>query len=284
MAMEKYDHYLKEAITSYTHALPDSVLKTAIAYALSGTGKRLRPKLMLSLIESQGMDAKPFIHVALALELVHTYSLVHDDLPAMDDDDLRRGQLTTHKKFDEATAILVGDALLSDAFGLIAQTESLDAQTQMQMTQILAQKIGSSGMVYGQILDIASEGQNVTADDLMAINLHKTSYLLEASIMMGALSAGIHDLKPYEILARDLGLLYQIQDDLLEFDSDERTLGKSFSDERRNKPTFVTLLNKEGADALAHDYADRIQEAIQKLHLKETPFESIITSILQRTY
>ncbi len=282
--MEKFDQYLQDAIQSYTHTLPESVLKEAIIYALGGTGKRLRPKLMLALIESKGMDSKPFTSVALALELVHTYSLVHDDLPAMDDDDLRRGQTTTHKKFDEATAILVGDALLSDAFRLVSEANALDDQTKVQMVQILSRKIGSHGMVYGQILDIASEGQKVTSDDLMAINLHKTSYLLEASIMMGALSAGIKDLETYEHCARDLGLLYQIQDDLLEFESDESTLGKSFSDERRDKPTFVTLLGKDGADALASDYAESLHEYIKRLQLEGTPFELIIQSILKRTY
>lgn len=282
--MEKLDSYLNETTQNYIESIPESRLKKAVAYALGGTGKRLRPKLMLSLIESHGMDSKPFLKAALALELVHTYSLVHDDLPAMDDDHLRRGQPTTHIQFDEATAILVGDALLSDAFRLIGETSALDAKAQIQMVQILSEKIGSRGMVYGQILDIASEGQAVTSDDLMKINLHKTSHLLEASILFGAITSQRSPLHAYESLARNLGLLYQIQDDLLEVEGNEATTGKSFSDERRGKPTFITLLGLEKTKALNAAYEKAIQESLVTLHLKGTPSAQLMTTILYRTH
>ena len=282
--MKNVDVLLQETTQSYLDTRPESTLKNAIAYALGGTGKKLRPKLMLSIIQSRGEDMKPYLNAALALELVHTYSLVHDDLPAMDDDDLRRGQATTHIKFDEATAILVGDALLSDAFHLITGAEEIDTEIRLTMVDILSKKIGSSGMVYGQALDIESEGKTLESDDLMAINLHKTSNLLEAAIMMGAVAAQEKSLPAYESLARDLGLLYQIQDDVLEAESDEVTLGKSFSDDRRQKPTFVTLLGKNGAEALRASYAKRLHEKIAGLQLAGTEFERLIEQILKRTY
>jgi Geranylgeranyl pyrophosphate synthase len=152
--MKNVDLWLQETTQSYLDTRPESTLKKAIAYALGGTGKKLRPKLMLSIIQSKGEDMKPYLNAALALELVHTYSLVHDDLPAMDDDDLRRGQPTTHIKFDEATAILVGDALLSDTFHLIASTQEIPTEIRLNMVDILSKKIGSTGMVYGQTLDM----------------------------------------------------------------------------------------------------------------------------------
>lgn len=272
------------SLQNYLAGLPESRLKDAISYALGGTGKKLRPKLMLTLIESFGIDATPFLNAALALEMVHTYSLVHDDLPAMDDDHLRRGQPTTHVKFDEATAILVGDALLSDAFRLITDTEDLSASVQLQMVKMLSQKIGSQGMVYGQILDIASEGQAVTAEDLLAINLHKTANLLEASVLFGALAAHKTPLAPFATLARELGLLYQIQDDVLEAEGDETTLGKSFSDTLRDKPTFVTLLSKNELHSLIRTYQESIRDKMHTLHLIDTPFDTLIRHILHRTY
>ena len=282
--MKNVDFLLQETTDSYLDTRPESTLKKAMTYALGGTGKKLRPKLMLALIQSKGEDIKPYLNAALALELVHTYSLVHDDLPAMDDDDLRRGQATTHIKFDEATAILVGDALLSDAFHLISNTQEIPAEIRLNMVNILSQKIGSTGMVYGQTLDIESEGKTLDSDDLMAINLHKTSNLLEAAILMGAIAAQETSLSAYESLARDLGLLYQIQDDVLETESDESTLGKSFSDDRRKKPTFVTLLGKKGAETLGESYAKSLHQKISDLQLKDSEFERLIEQILKRTY
>lgn len=282
--MKNANVWLTETLDDYIETLPDSPLKKAMAYALGGTGKRLRPKLMLALIESKGLDPTSYLKAALALELVHTYSLVHDDLPAMDDDALRRGQPTTHIQFDEATAILVGDALLSDAFKLIAQTSTLDASTQIQMVDILSRKIGSSGMVYGQILDIASEGQVVTSDDLVKINRHKTANLLEASLLMGALAAGLTPLDAVEDLAKNLGLLYQIQDDLLEVEGSESLAGKSLSDVRRKKPTFITLLGLEKTKALNLTYEKAIQKSLHDLGLEESPFSEIIQTILTRTH
>ncbi len=282
--MENYDIWIDQAIDQYLETLVQSRLKSAIRYALSGTGKRLRPKLMLATIEARGFNAKDYASVALALELVHTYSLVHDDLPAMDDDALRRGQPTTHIQFDEATAILVGDALLSDAFRLISEAAQISPDKQSAMIRILAEKIGSKGMVYGQILDIASENTSGDVAQLMAINTHKTAHLLEAALMMGAIASNESNLERTEQLGRDLGLLYQIQDDLLEATSDEATAGKSFSDDRRKKPTYLTVLGLAKTQAMNDQYYASIQATLKALELEHTVLDELIQTIIHRTY
>ena len=282
--MENYDIWIDQAIDQYLETLVQSRLKSAIRYALSGTGKRLRPKLMLATIEARGFNAKDYASVALALELVHTYSLVHDDLPAMDDDALRRGQPTTHIQFDEATAILVGDALLSDAFRLISEAAQISPDKQSAIIRILAEKIGSKGMVYGQILDIASENTSGDVAQLMAINTHKTAHLLEAALMMGAIASNESNLERTEQLGRDLGLLYQIQDDLLEATSDEATAGKSFSDDRRKKPTYLTVLGLEKTQAMNDQYYASIQASLKALELEHTVLDELIQTIIHRTY
>jgi geranylgeranyl diphosphate synthase type II len=268
----------------YLESMPDSTLKTAIEYALLGTGKLLRPQLMLSLIEAKGMDASLYYQEALALECIHTYSLVHDDLPAMDDDSMRRGKPTVHIAFDEATAILVGDALLSDAFRLITENPQTSSDQKVQLTKTLSNAIGSSGMVLGQTLDIASEGQKVTLQELERMNELKTGKLLEASIVFGAIISGQTPLAPYQKLAYQLGLLYQLQDDLLETLEDEKKLGKSKSDGVRQKPTTVSLLGIEAAQEMIESYHLKIAQSLSELNLQNTPFSKLISVILNRSY
>lgn len=282
--MENIDLMLENAMDAYLSQVPNSRLKDALTYAVLGTGKHLRPKLMLTLIHAKGLRVEDYVEPALALEMVHTYSLIHDDLPAMDDDDLRRGQPTLHKAFDDATAILAGDALLSDAFGLITQCSHLTADLKVKMVRLLAEKIGSHGMVYGQILDIASEKKTVSADDLTQINRFKTAYLLEASILFGALIARVESLEIFEALGRNLGYVYQIQDDLLEVHGTEASLGKSFSDARREKPTFITLLGLEETEKLKAEFVLDITHQLSHVQLNDTPFASLIHNILIRTY
>lgn len=282
--MTKFNELFEQSIQNYLHKLPDSSLKKAMVYALSGTGKRLRPQLMLSLIASRGLSPESFYSLALALECVHTYSLVHDDLPAMDDDSMRRGKPTVHIAFDEATAILVGDALLTDAFSLISEHSGLSSDQKVQLILTLSKAIGSSGMVIGQILDIASEGKNISLNELEKMNHLKTGKLLEASILFGAIVANESSLENYKILAKHLGLLYQLQDDLLETLEDATVLGKSKSDSVRDKPTIVTHLGLEKAQELEKDYHQKIRQSLIKLHLDHTLFSTLIETIIQRSY
>lgn len=282
--MTKFIELFEQSIQNYLNKFPDSSLKKAIAYALSGTGKRLRPQLMLSLIASRGLSPESFYSLALALECVHTYSLVHDDLPAMDDDSMRRGKPTVHIAFDEATAILVGDALLTDAFSLISEHTSLSPDQKVQLITILSNAIGSRGMVLGQVLDIASEGKNVSLNELEEMNQLKTGKLLEASILFGAIVANESSFEDYKMLAHHLGLLYQLQDDLLETLEEATVLGKSKSDTVRNKPTTVTYFGLEKAQELEKDYHQKIRQSLFKLDLEHTLFSTLIETIIQRSY
>lgn len=281
--MKNYDEIIQKALTDYLNTIPESTLKKAISYALEGTGKRLRPKLMLSLIESKKIPSELYGDLALSLELVHTYSLVHDDLPSMDNDDLRRGKPTTHIAFDEATAILVGDALLSDAFRLITENHYLSDKDKNHCIQILSTHIGSKGMVYGQILDIQSENNQPSLELLLEMNELKTARLLQASLLFAGIVTKM-DLDKILILGYELGLLYQIQDDLLEQTTDIKTLGKSKSDDRRNKPTIVSQLGINDANALNERYIAHIENFIDDHDLVYTDFQTLIQQILKRSY
>lgn len=237
---------IQNALKNYINTLENSTLKDGISYALLAGGKRIRPLLMLQVIEHYGFDPNDYVDVAISLELLHTYSLVHDDLPSMDDDTLRRGKPTLHIAFDEATAILVGDALLTDSFQIISSSAILTPIQKVKMIDILSSKTGSKGMVYGQVLDIESEKQLVNLDHLELMYLHKTANLIQASLMMGAVASNaFDDINKWESLGQALGLYFQIQDDILEYTSSPEILGKSKSDDIRKKPTYVSIKGLE---------------------------------------
>jgi farnesyl diphosphate synthase len=221
-------------------------------YSVLGGGKRVRPLLVYASGELTGVAEETLDPVAAAVELIHAYSLVHDDLPAMDDDDLRRGRPTTHRQFDEATAILAGDALQALAFEVLAADPKLAArpQAQVRMLAWLARAAGPAGMVGGQALDMAAEGRQIDERGLERIHRGKTGALIRASIMMpselGLLSGD--ERANLDVFARDIGLVFQIRDDLLAVDQDTATLGKNAgSDSGNEKSTYPSTLGVEGA-------------------------------------
>lgn len=221
-------------------------LRQAMDYSLLAGGKRLRPILCLASCELAGGDTRLALPTACALEMVHTMSLIHDDLPAMDDDDLRRGRPTNHKMFGEAMAILAGDALLCQAFEMVAgHSSDVPAQRLLAVTTALARAAGAPGLVGGQVADLASEGKRVPLETLEFIHLHKTAALLEVSVISGALIAGaaealVADLRRY---ARNIGLAFQIIDDILDVTADSATLGKTAGkDLLTEKSTYPALL------------------------------------------
>jgi len=189
-------------------------------------------------------------HVATAIELIHTYSLIHDDLPAMDDDDLRRGQPTLHKAYDEATAILVGDGLQARAFELIADAPELSAERKVNIIKVLAQASGLRGMVGGQYIDIASTGKDLSLEELQAMHALKTGALIRAALAMGGIAAGAtaEQLAALDEYGRHIGLAFQVVDDILDVEGDTATLGKTGGkDGEANKPTYVKLMGLDGA-------------------------------------
>ncbi|MDY2780088.1 MAG: farnesyl diphosphate synthase [Bulleidia sp.] len=250
--MNKFENYLNEKIDSLT----PSVTREAMRYSLLAGGKRLRPQMVFSVIEGYHLNKEISYDYAAALEMIHTYSLIHDDLPSMDNDDLRRGKPTCHKQFDEATAILAGDGLLTYAFEVLAKA---DLPYNALAVQILARCAGSSGMVLGQTLDM-HEDNRVDYKALEDIYKYKTGCLFSAALMLGALASNKVDdktLSTWDSIGNKIGIAFQIQDDLLDVRMDSAALGKSNSDIRNEKVTAVSLLGEEQAEKLMNElYAE----------------------------
>ncbi len=238
----------------------------AMLYSLEAGGKRIRPVLVLEFCRLCGGRIEDAITPAVALEMIHTFSLIHDDLPAMDDDDYRRGRKSCHKAFDEATAILAGDALSIHAFSVIAEDEKLTAETKVKLMQILGETSGYKGMIGGQIIDMANEkSECVDEENLRAMCAGKTGALLRCACMMGCVSAGADDetIALAERYGACTGLAFQIVDDILDVTSTTEVLGKPVgSDRESGKTTFATLLGVEKAQTLA---AELTNEAISIL-------------------
>ena len=264
-------------------------LASAMRYSLLGGGKRLRPVLCLMAAEACGAPWREAISAACALEMVHTYSLIHDDLPAMDDDDLRRGRPTCHKAFDEATAILAGDGLLTLAFELVAGGTK-PAAAAAECVRILAAASGPSGMVGGQMADLeaedrAGEGLDGSASELEAIHRRKTGALLRAPLEMGAVIAGAPDAWR-EALAqygRAVGLAFQIVDDVLDVEGDEAKLGKRVGkDSGHGKWTYPRFLGVEGSRAKARQLAHEAVAALAPLEANGGRLRELAMALLER--
>lgn len=246
---------------------PASGLKTAMHYAATGGGKRVRPLLIYATASLAGKELDQVAGIdacAVAVELFHTYSLVHDDLPCMDNDDLRRGRPTVHKAFDEASALLVGDALQTIAFQLIAQSALNDAQ-KVQVITSLSVAGGMAGMAGGQAIDLASVGKQLTQNELELMHRLKTGALLRTAVQIGAIAVNFNEQekKSLDVFASALGLAFQVVDDVLDASSDSQTLGKTAGkDAAANKPTFVSLMGLDGAREFARQLH---QEAIDSL-------------------
>ncbi len=264
-------------------------LHRAMRYAVLGGGKRVRPVLVYAAGQALGVDLERLNGPACAVELIHAYSLVHDDLPSMDNDDLRRGQPTCHKRFDEATAILTGDALQTLAFKVLCQDKGMqvDAEVRMQMLDSLAIASGSRGMAGGQAMDLDSVGKELSLIELENMHIHKTGALILASIRMGYLAAPEADPKQIAGLdqyAKRIGLAFQVKDDILDIEGDTETLGKTQGkDQAYNKPTYPSLLGLQGARDLLNQLH---QEAIGSLNIfddKADPLRWLADYIVSRS-
>jgi geranylgeranyl pyrophosphate synthase len=243
-------------------------LHAAQRYAVLGGGKRLRPLLVYCTGEALGVAPAALDAPAAAVELIHSYSLVHDDLPAMDDDDLRRGQPTTHRAFDEATAILAGDALQVLAFSLLARDRApgVSFEARVRMIQILADASGTHGMAGGQALDLAAVGRKLDLQDLEDMHRLKTGALIRASVLMAAACAPDLSSAQWDALdgySQDIGLAFQIQDDILDVEGSTEDLGKTIgADAARSKPTYPSILGLEAAKIRARDLQQRAGERL----------------------
>ncbi|RHW41123.1 polyprenyl synthetase family protein [Neobacillus notoginsengisoli] len=257
--IKEYKQLLENTLRSSVQNLDaPSSLKEAMAYSLEAGGKRIRPMLVFAAMDAFGKNPAHGVTTAAAIEMVHTYSLIHDDLPSMDNDDLRRGKPTNHKVFGEAMAILAGDALLTHSFELIGTIpdEHAGADKKIKLVTGLAKAAGASGMVGGQAADMEGEDKELTLAELESIHLNKTGRLLEFSVLAGSILSGA-DQEKLTILSRfayHLGLAFQIRDDILDVEGDELALGKRVgSDTANHKSTYPRLLTLEGAkQALDH--------------------------------
>lgn len=261
----------------------DSRILEAMRYSLLAGGKRIRPTLLSYVLRGYQVDEQVGKYMMAAIEMIHTYSLIHDDLPAMDNDDLRRGRLTNHKQFDEATAILAGDGLLTYAFSYALKTP-LDSTIVCQCLEILATMAGPSGMIYGQYLDMYQQVNNF--DDLSKTHYYKTGCLLQAPLMIGCLLANHpEDLDRWKRVGAKLGLAFQLQDDLLDVIADEKQLGKSQSDQRNDKITSITLLGVTKTKEHIAQLFNEIEQEVQSLNGFQTQaILELIHKIQQRTY
>nr|WP_188376786.1 farnesyl diphosphate synthase [Halobacillus andaensis] len=260
-------------------------LQNAMLYSILAGGKRLRPILLMATIEAFQKDARKGVSVACALEMIHTYSLIHDDLPAMDNDDLRRGQPTNHKKFDEATAILAGDALLTLSFQVISNAEELTSEEKVFIISKLSAASGPKGMVDGQMKDMNSENQTIPLEELENIHKHKTGDLLKFAVLSGAYlaHANEHEMSEMTTMAEALGLLFQIQDDILDVIGDAEAIGKpTGSDEGNYKSTYPQLLGLEGAINQRDHYGQIAQNSLHQAGVNGTVLSELINYLSQR--
>ena len=267
---------------------PASKLYKAMRYSVFNGGKRVRPALCFAAADAIGASNSNTAKVAAAVEMIHAYSLIHDDLPAMDDDDLRRGVPTCHIKFDEATAILAGDGLQSLAFKQLTELADLPASINLKLIAILSDLAGCNGMVSGQAVDLASTGKQLSAEELNFMHNHKTGALIEASVVMGALATDqatdtqIEALKQY---ARAIGLAFQIQDDILDVESSTEELGKNQgSDSANDKATYTSILGLEKARYEAERLYQTSIDALSIFSASADPLRALAKFIVHRSF
>ena len=263
----------------------DEQLCSSMKYSLTAGGKRLRPILLMAAADVAGGRGEDFIQVACAIEMIHTYSLIHDDLPAMDNDDYRRGKLTNHKVYGEAMAILAGDALLTQAFEVMLRQPGVPADVLLKVVREMAIAAGPNGMVGGQAIDLESEGKHVPMETLKKLHMGKTGALFRAAIRSGAILAGadekqLADLTAY---ADAFGLAFQITDDILDVVGNEAVIGKPVgSDERNDKSTYVTLTSLETARELAAQVVADGVKALEGFGDKALFLRELLESLLAR--
>ena len=279
---------VEDKMISYLSQLDaPSTLKDSMLYSISAGGKRIRPILALAVMESFQKDPLQIMDAVCAIEFVHTYSLIHDDLPSMDNDDYRRGKPTSHKVFGEAQAILAGDALLTESFTMITSNEFLSPEQKVQMIAVLSQAAGAAGMVGGQVEDLEGEDRNLTLNELESIHEKKTGKMLECSVLTGGIAAGASDddLKYLKNYARHIGIAFQIQDDILDITGSQDEIGKPVgSDEANMKTTYPKLLGLDGAKKEMEKHIHISLEHLNKINGNTGILASIADYIIKRNH
>ncbi|MBR8688506.1 polyprenyl synthetase family protein [Bacillus australimaris] len=264
-------------------------LKSSMLYSLKAGGKRLRPVLVLALLHAYGKNEEDGIPVGCAVEMIHTYSLIHDDLPCMDDDDLRRGKPTNHKVYGEATAVLAGDALLTESFRLITSqlSSSVSADQKLRIIDELVKSAGALGMVGGQFDDMEAEQNQVPLAELESIHARKTGKLLTFSVAAGAMLAGASndDIEKLREFSYHIGIAFQIRDDILDLEGSEEKIGKRVgSDTANEKSTYPSLLTLSGAKEKLNEHITRAKEIVSNLKLEQQLLHELCDLIASRDH
>ncbi len=244
-------------------------------YSLLGGGKRIRPFLANEVCSMLGGDINASMPFAMAVEMIHTYSLIHDDLPCMDDDDMRRGKPSNHKVFGEAYALLAGDALLTNAFAVAASNKYTDARATARAVELIAEAAGDAGMIGGQFIDLEGEMRRLSLEELLMLHSHKTGKMIELSAVLGCLAAGYSEesdeFKCVRTYAQKIGLAFQVVDDILDVEGDEATVGKTLkSDAENQKTTFLSFFDIEKAKRYAQSLTQEAKIEISKIDNSET--------------
>jgi len=263
----------------------DKTLSDAMKYSLMAGGKRLRPILLMASADAVGADGAAFVTTGCAIEMIHTYSLIHDDLPAMDNDDYRRGKLTNHKVYGAGMATLAGDALLTLAFEVMLRQKGATEATRLAVVREMSRAAGMNGMVGGQAIDLESEGKEIPMERLREMHMGKTGALFRAAVRSGAILAGATDdqLATLTKYADAFGLAFQITDDILDVVGDDATIGKPVgSDERNHKSTYVTLLSLEKAQALAKETVDTAVAALASFGSEADFLRDLVQMLIER--
>jgi geranylgeranyl diphosphate synthase, type II len=267
---------------------PEAEIIRAMEYSVFAGGKRLRPILCIAAAEAAGGDATGVMPVACALELIHTYSLIHDDLPLMDDDDLRRGKPTSHKVFGEAMALLAGDGLLTEAFRLMAscgRDRDVDARLMLRVITLVAEAAGYGGMVGGQVVDMHWQGKQADLDAIQFIHRHKTAALIQASVVSGAMLGGATDrqLEAISLYGDKTGLAFQISDDILDLESDSETLGKHVgADVKMGKATYPAVAGVERSKIIQSNLIEDALLALETFDHRADPLRAIARYVIER--
>lgn len=276
--LNKIERRLEELMDS----CKPSRVKRAMTYSLLGGGKRLRPVFFLEVLRSYGVNYEEYLDIACAIEMIHTYSLIHDDLPGMDDDSLRRGRPTCHIKYDEATAILAGDGLLNQAV-LTVLHSTIDASLKTKVLELLYDASGVDGMIYGQNLDMESEKKKIDLETLQEIHHYKTGALMSVAMELGALIAASQDKEIWKELGFKIGLAFQIQDDILDVTSTSDQLGKNAgSDIANGKATYVKLLGMEASQNEVDKILKECQAMLYSLQCNHGIFLGVIEQLKKR--
>ena len=261
----------------------DARLAESMRYSLMAGGKRLRPILLMAAADAVGAKGTDYLTAACALEMIHTYSLIHDDLPAMDNDDYRRGKLTNHKVYGDGMAVLAGDALLTLAFEVIARQKHTDPATLLRVVQEISTAAGMNGMVGGQAIDLESEGHRIPMQELQKMHMGKTGALFRAALRSGAILAGATEgqLAALTSYAEGFGLAFQITDDILDVTGDEKLIGKPVGSDIR-KSTYVTLTSLDEAQRLAKETVDKAVKALAVFGPEADFLRQLVRYMLER--